>query len=564
MIVPTRVTASRRATSGRPHRSVLRLTAILGLLLALPPATAVLALEAPPATASPTCPCSLFGPDRDPHRHRLERRARRRGGRPVPLGDQRFHQRGALLQGARPTPASTSAASGPATARCWPRPPSRTSRPAAGSRSSFSQPVAVTANTLYVAGYHTNTGHYSLDENFFGPGGVTNDPLSAPGSDSASSERRLHLQPHARLPQPDLQRQQLLGRRGVHADGADPPPAATSLWGPNATPTTIDSNDPRPVEVGVQFSSATSGFIDGVRFYKAAANTGDHIGSLWTSDGTLLAQATFSNESASGWQQVTFSQPVAITANTVYVAGYHSDTGHYSLDEGYFTAGGYTNAPLSAPGKGLTHAQRGLHLQRHTGLPQPDVQRQQLLGGRGLQPEADPRLRRRDHDPDHAAPRRQRAGPGHRDVQRRIHRRRDLTATWSSSNPAAASVSAAGVITGVGNGTTTVSAAKDGLTGTVGIKVVSPVALVLVTPLIDILQVGQSQQFSATAFLTDGSRLTVTDLATWGTLLPGVTVSPTGLVTAVRPSATIVIRRPSAARRASAWWRCCRRRARRY
>ena len=47
--------------------------------------------------------------------------------------------------------------------------------------------------------------------------------------------------------------------------------------------------------------------ITGIRFYKAAANTGTHIGSLWTADGQRLAQATFTGETASGWQTVTFA-----------------------------------------------------------------------------------------------------------------------------------------------------------------------------------------------------------------------------------------------------------------
>ena len=41
---------------------------------------------------------------------------------------------------------------------------------------------------------------------------------------------------------------------------------------------------PRPVEVGVKFTSQDSnGWITGVRFYKGAGNTGTHIGNLWTS-----------------------------------------------------------------------------------------------------------------------------------------------------------------------------------------------------------------------------------------------------------------------------------------
>ena len=77
--------------------------------------------------------------------------------------------------------------------------------------------------------------------------------------------------------------------------------------------------------------------MTGVRFYKASTNTGTHIGSLWTSSGTLLASATFANETASGWQQVNFSTPVAISANTTYVAAYLAPKGHYSDTPSGFT-----------------------------------------------------------------------------------------------------------------------------------------------------------------------------------------------------------------------------------
>ena len=91
-------------------------------------------------------------------------------------------------------------------------------------------------------------------------------------------------------------------------------------------------NDPGAVEVGVKFRSDSDGFVSGVRFFKGAGNTGTHVGNLWSASGTLLATATFSAESASGWQQVSFSSPVAITANTTYVASYFAPNGHYAVD----------------------------------------------------------------------------------------------------------------------------------------------------------------------------------------------------------------------------------------
>ncbi len=90
-----------------------------------------------------------------------------------------------------------------------------------------------------------------------------------------------------------------------------------------------------PIEVGVKFKADYNGFITGVRFYKSAQNNGLHEGTLYNTAGFALASATFSNETSSGWQTVTFSSPVAITPNTTYIAAYHTDTG-YAADPSYF------------------------------------------------------------------------------------------------------------------------------------------------------------------------------------------------------------------------------------
>jgi hypothetical protein len=109
-----------------------------------------------------------------------------------------------------------------------------------------------------------------------------------------------------------------------------------SLWGTNVIPPVADSGDGANVEVGVKFKSDTFGQVSGIRFYKAAANTGTHVGSVWTASGQLLASATFTNETASGWQSVTFSSPVTILPNTTYVAGYFAPVGHYAATSSYF------------------------------------------------------------------------------------------------------------------------------------------------------------------------------------------------------------------------------------
>jgi len=128
---------------------------------------------------------------------------------------------------------------------------------------------------------------------------------------------------------------------------------ASSIWDNNATPAVASNNDPSPVELGLKFRSALDGYITGIRFYKGPNNPGPHVGNLWTSTGQLLASATFTNETASGWQQALFSAPVAITANTTYVISYYAPQGGYALTLDFFASGGVDNYPLTALASGV-------------------------------------------------------------------------------------------------------------------------------------------------------------------------------------------------------------------
>jgi hypothetical protein len=119
-----------------------------------------------------------------------------------------------------------------------------------------------------------------------------------------------------------------------------------TLFDDGTTPTVLDSGETTPVTVGVTFSSSLDGTITGIRFYKGPNNTGTHVGTLWTASGTALATGTFTGESTSGWQTLTFAQPVSITKNTVYVASYRSTTGSYSLTPNGFAANNLSRTPL--------------------------------------------------------------------------------------------------------------------------------------------------------------------------------------------------------------------------
>ena len=139
--------------------------------------------------------------------------------------------------------------------------------------------------------------------------------------------------------------------------GTTPPPytCPCSMFGTAATPAVADSGEYAATELGIRFTPSINGTVTGIRFYKGAANTGTHTGTLWTANGTPLATGTFTNESASGWQTLTFATPVTVTANTLYVASYYAPNGNYSYTTSYL---GYPhiNYPLTAqvstPGQG--------------------------------------------------------------------------------------------------------------------------------------------------------------------------------------------------------------------
>src|SRR5262249_4019173 len=127
-----------------------------------------------------------------------------------------------------------------------------------------------------------------------------------------------------------------------------------TIWPSTTIPAVVGDSDTGAVNLGVKFRSDVSGFITGIRFYKGSTNTGTHVGRLWSSGGWQRATPTFANATASGWQQVNFSPPVAITANTVYVASYHAPNGHYAVNASYFTSSGADNAMLHALQDGVS------------------------------------------------------------------------------------------------------------------------------------------------------------------------------------------------------------------
>jgi hypothetical protein len=217
----------------------------------------------------------------------------------------------------------------------------------------FSSPVHITANTVYVASYHTNVSHFSIDLNAFASTGVDNPPLHALANGVNGGDGVFAYSSSSVFPTNTYLAANYWVDAVFSPTALPPATCPCTIWSSSAIPTVIDAGAGGAVELGVKFTADTNGTITGLRFYKSANNTGTHVANLWSSSGALLATATFSGESASGWQQVNFSPAVPITAGTVYVASYHTDVSHFSIDLNGF-ASSVDNAPLHALANGVS------------------------------------------------------------------------------------------------------------------------------------------------------------------------------------------------------------------
>jgi hypothetical protein len=138
----------------------------------------------------------------------------------------------------------------------------------------------------------------------------------------------------------------------------NPATSATTIF-TTQTPAGGTGND-SPLELGVKFRAGVSGFVYGIRFYKTTGNTGTHTGELYSGTGTRLAQAVFTGETATGWQQVLFTSPVSVAAGQTYIAAYYSSAGNYTSTNNYFTSA-IVNGPLTALADG-TDGANGVYL----------------------------------------------------------------------------------------------------------------------------------------------------------------------------------------------------------
>jgi hypothetical protein len=322
-------------------------------------------------------------------------------------------------------------------------------------------------------------------------------------------------------------------------------PAVASIWLSTTVPGTVDGGPDSAVELGVKFRSEVAGKITGIRFYKATANTGAHVGNLWSSTGTLLGSVTFSNETASGWQQMLLATPVAITSNTVYVASYHANSGHYSEDDNYFLSNGADNPPLHALTNGVSGGNGVYAYGASSVFPNQTWSSANYWVDVAFQATVAPTLTSIAVTP--ANPRIVAGGTQQFKATGTYSdgSTQDVTsqATWSSTTTTVATIGTGGLASAVSAGSTTISAKLAGVTGSTTLTVQTPPTLtsIAVTPATPTIVAGGTQQFAATGTYSDGSTQNVTTQATWSSRTTTVaTISPSGLATALSAGSTTI------------------------
>ena len=107
--------------------------------------------------------------------------------------------------------------------------------------------------------------------------------------------------------------------------------------------------------------------------------------------------------------------------------------------------------------------------------------------------------------------------------------------TWASDTTSVATITAAGLATGVGTGTSNISATLDGVSGTT-VLTVSPAVVVsiAVTPANPSVSKGSTEPFKATGTYSDSSTQNLTGQVTWASATTSVaTITAAGLATGV-------------------------------
>ena len=132
------------------------------------------------------------------------------------------------------------------------------------------------------------------------------------------------------------------------------PCSLLSGWTPAATGLEVrdgrGGDGPFSYEMGFKIRTTQNMDLSAIKFYKSPGETGTHVGTVWSSTGSVLATVTFGSETASGWQTAALSSPLTLTAGQTYVVSVGFNA--YFVMTGAAFASTVSNGPLSAVADG--------------------------------------------------------------------------------------------------------------------------------------------------------------------------------------------------------------------
>ena len=120
-------------------------------------------------------------------------------------------------------------------------------------------------------------------------------------------------------------------------------------------PQTLDPQDTGEVELGMHLQASADLTVHAIRYYRGSTGSGASSGSLWDSQGNLLATTSFGPAAAPGWYTAYLSAPVAISSGEQFTVSYHAPNGGYVVTGADF-ANGKSNAVLSLSGSNGLYA----------------------------------------------------------------------------------------------------------------------------------------------------------------------------------------------------------------
>jgi hypothetical protein len=202
--------------------------------------------------------------------------------------------------------------------------------------------IAIQANTTYIVSVNCNS-HYPFTSNGLSSSITNGELTSVAGSNGVFSSNA------NTFPSNSYNNSNYFRDINFVATEVPPPPPPTGSGQTlltTQTPASPNKTDSVPYELGMKFRSAKGGQLTAIRYYKPPSETGTHTGKIWTASGSLLGSVTFTNETASGWQEQELTAPVNILANTTYVVSVNTNAYYPFTQNGL--ANSITNVDLSS------------------------------------------------------------------------------------------------------------------------------------------------------------------------------------------------------------------------